>query len=296
MLASGTGSLIDIVGGVVSGGVTIIGNGIVDIETAGSRENVTFLSNGSGGLEIIDTQANSSAYAGKVSGFGGVHGSNSVQFIDLVSVTFVSGQMSETYSATTLGSGLLTVTSGGTIVAQINLLGTGYTTSGFHLSSAADGSTIITDPAVVSGGSGGVVSGLTLGPSSRPDEGEDEPMSKVGIDGSKGLSQGDAHLPSSVPNSAADPPDAANGGRAQADSHLPTQLPNLSDLLAPDSSFEPNDNALRPERLGYIAHPSRAHVVASVWQSPGRYRHVLARTDPEKQRLAPRPTYCILRS
>jgi hypothetical protein len=37
-------------------------------------------------------------------------------------------------------------------VAQINLLGTGYTASSFHLSSAADVSTIITDPPVVSGG------------------------------------------------------------------------------------------------------------------------------------------------
>jgi len=80
------------------------------------------LSNGSGGLEIIDTQANTSAYAGKVSGFGGVHGSNTVQFIDLVSVTFVSGQMSESYSAITTSSGVLTVTSGGTTVAKINCI------------------------------------------------------------------------------------------------------------------------------------------------------------------------------
>ena len=59
--------------------------------------------------------------------------------------------MSESYAATNSSSGVLTVTSGGTAVAKINLVGSGYTTS-IHLSSAADGSTIITDP-VVSGGS-----------------------------------------------------------------------------------------------------------------------------------------------
>ena len=52
----------------------MVGNGIVDIEAAKSTENVTFLSNGSGGLQIIDTHANTSANAGKVSGFGGVSG------------------------------------------------------------------------------------------------------------------------------------------------------------------------------------------------------------------------------
>ena len=163
LFASGAGSLIEIVG-VVSGGVAIIGNGIVDIETAGSTEKVTFLSNGSGGLEIIDTQANTSAYAGKVSGFGGVHGSNTVQFIDLVSVTF-TGVVSESYSPTTTSSGVLTVTSGGTAVAKINLLGTGYTTSGFHLSSGPGGSgTIITDPPVVSGGTTQTTSASALIP------------------------------------------------------------------------------------------------------------------------------------
>ena len=51
--------------------------------------------------------------------------------------------MNESYSG-----GLLTVTSGGTAVAIINV-GSGYTTSSFQLSSdPVDSSTIITDPAV----------------------------------------------------------------------------------------------------------------------------------------------------
>ncbi|MGC1698358.1 MAG: hypothetical protein WA796_06485, partial [Pseudolabrys sp.] len=57
------------------------------------------------------------------------------------------------YTPITSSSGVLTVTSGGTAVAKINLLGTGYTTSGFHLNSGPGGScTIITDPPVISGG------------------------------------------------------------------------------------------------------------------------------------------------
>ena len=43
-----------IVGG-VSGGVAVPGDGIVDIEAAKSTENVTFLSNGSGELQILST-------------------------------------------------------------------------------------------------------------------------------------------------------------------------------------------------------------------------------------------------
>jgi hypothetical protein len=65
--------------------------------------------------------------------FGGVSGTNSSQFMDLVSVTFVSGLMSDSYTAITSSSGVLTVTSGGTAVAKINLVGSGYTTLGFQL-------------------------------------------------------------------------------------------------------------------------------------------------------------------
>ena len=153
----------------VRGGATVVGDGLVDIQAVKSTENVTFLSNGSGGLEIIDTQANTSAFARKVSGFGGVSSTNTSQFMDLVSVTFVSGLMSDSYTAITSRSGVLTVTSGRTAVAKINLVGSGYTTSGFQLNSAADGSTIITDPEVVSGGGVETSSAPVLAPQSSID-------------------------------------------------------------------------------------------------------------------------------
>jgi hypothetical protein len=51
---------------------------------------------------------------------------------------------------------------------------------------------------------------------------------------STGLSVAEAHIPTSVPNSTASPPDAAATGLAQANSHIPTQLPNSS---APDLSL-----------------------------------------------------------
>ncbi len=84
-----------------------------------------------------------------MSGFGGVGGSNSVQFIDLVSVTYSAGIVSESYSSSTSSSGVLTVTSGGTTVAKINLVGSGYTTASFQLNAGSGGGgTIITDPSV----------------------------------------------------------------------------------------------------------------------------------------------------
>ena len=57
-----------------------------------------------------------------MSGFGGSGHSNHSQFIDLTAVTFSSGVVSETYSGNTT-SGVLTVTSGGTTVANIDMVG-----------------------------------------------------------------------------------------------------------------------------------------------------------------------------
>jgi hypothetical protein len=85
LFASGAGSLIDVFG-VVTGGVTKIGNGVVDFEGS-SGENVTFLANGSGGLVLADSVADPTAYVGRISGFGGANHANKVQFIDLASVT-----------------------------------------------------------------------------------------------------------------------------------------------------------------------------------------------------------------
>src|SRR5262249_3251018 len=106
-----------------------------------SKENVRFLSAGSGGLDLGDP----TAYTGRAIGFGGLSHSNRTQFIDLTGVTFSSGVVSETYKGNTT-SGVLTVTSSGTTLASIDLIGS-YVTSDFHLTSGSGGSgTIITDP------------------------------------------------------------------------------------------------------------------------------------------------------
>jgi autotransporter passenger strand-loop-strand repeat protein len=106
LFASGVNSLIDIVG-VVNGGVALIGDGIVEI-AGSSGENVRFLSNGSGGLELDRV---GSAYKGKVSGFGDSGHSNHDQFIDFTAIG--SGASVSYTSAASHTSGTLIVTSGG---------------------------------------------------------------------------------------------------------------------------------------------------------------------------------------
>jgi hypothetical protein len=81
--------------------------------------------------------------------------------------TFSSAVVSETYSGTTT-SGVLTLTSGGTTVASIDLIGS-YVTSDFKLSAGTGGSgTIITDP---QGGSTTIAGGSVLDISA-PDTGK----------------------------------------------------------------------------------------------------------------------------
>jgi autotransporter passenger strand-loop-strand repeat protein len=144
LFADGSGTLIKIVG-VVSGGTTEIGNGTVDIAGA-SKENVNFLSNDSGILQL-----NSAAtYTGKVSNFGfgtSAHNGHNEQ-IDLTAIAYSAGVVSETYSGST-ASGVLKVVSGATTVATIGMTGA-YVTSNFHLGSGSGGSgTVITDPSGV---------------------------------------------------------------------------------------------------------------------------------------------------
>jgi hypothetical protein len=127
----------------------LISAGIVDVRSGGSA-NVTFLSNGSGGLEIADTQNSPSAFTGTVDGFGGVSHANHAQFIDLVSVTSAAHTISFGYTSGA-GSGTLTVSSGGQVVASIELVGT-YTSSNFSVTSGVGGTIKITDPGVVNGG------------------------------------------------------------------------------------------------------------------------------------------------
>ena len=149
LIASGPGSLVEIVSGaVVSGGAVKVGNGIVDVRSGGSAS-ISFLSTGSGGLDIADTLGSTSAFTGVVSGFGGANHTNHVQFIDLVGVAFNSGQITSSYVPAG-GSGTLTVSSGGQVVASIEFAGT-YSAGNFHISSGIGGTVKITDPGVVRG-------------------------------------------------------------------------------------------------------------------------------------------------
>jgi hypothetical protein len=136
---------VDIASGAVvnGGGVAEVGNGIVDIQANGDNQNVSFLKGGSGGLELADTAGNPSAFGGRVVGFG----QNTKQFIDLTTVA--SGAcVSLSYTSNGASSGVLTVTSGGSVVASINFSGS-YTTSSFHLTSGAGGTVEIFDPPVL---------------------------------------------------------------------------------------------------------------------------------------------------
>jgi hypothetical protein len=154
---SASGGMLDIAG-VVSGGTTVIGNGTVDLQHA-STENVAFQLGGTGGLELDVA----SAYTGKVSGFG--NGGNTSEYIDLANIAF-NGNVSRSYRANVFNtSGVLTVTSGGTVVAKINMVGN-YTASSFNLGADSSGHVEITDPSnsasntassstVTSGGSNG---------------------------------------------------------------------------------------------------------------------------------------------
>jgi autotransporter passenger strand-loop-strand repeat protein len=150
LIASGSGSLVEIItSAVVSGGAVEVGNGVVDVLSGGTA-NIRFLSNGSGGLEIADTQNSTSAFTGAVSGFGGVNHANHKQFIDLVSVTSAAHTISFGYTSGA-GSGTLTVSSAGQVVASIELIGA-YTSANFSATAGVGGTVKITDPGVVNGG------------------------------------------------------------------------------------------------------------------------------------------------
>ena len=151
----------------VSGGVVKVGNGVVDIQSGGTA-NVSFLSTGIGGLEIEDTSTNSGAFTGTVTGFGGANHANHVQFIDLASVTS-DGTIALSYTPSGTNSGTLTVSSGGTPVAAIKLIGT-YSTANFSATLGPNNTVAIVDPEVVSGGTVGgsaasVIGGHTVGQS-----------------------------------------------------------------------------------------------------------------------------------
>jgi hypothetical protein len=149
-------------GGIVN--ASVVGNGIVDVLSGGTA-NVRFLSTGSGGLEIADTNVTSNAFTGRVSGFGGVNHSNHKQFIDLVSVTSAPNTISLSYVSANAAntSGTLFVSSAGAQVAAITMVGH-YASGNFHITAGTDGTVAITDPAVPNGGSvEPAVSDITLG-------------------------------------------------------------------------------------------------------------------------------------
>ena len=152
IFASGASSLVDIASGaVVSGGLVEVGSGTVHIESGGSA-NVAFLATASGGVLEIDDAANSAtAFTGSVSGFGGVNHGNHHQFIDLASVSFASSQIHFSYTSMA-GSGTLSVISGATLVAAIDMIGT-YTSANFSARDDGNGNVEIFDPTVPNGGS-----------------------------------------------------------------------------------------------------------------------------------------------
>ena len=138
----------------VKGASVQIGNGVVDVLSGGSAS-VAFQSGGSGGLEIADAAGKASAFTGTVSGFGvnagGTAHADPAEYIDLVNV--LSGAITLNYSSGGSGntSGTLTVSSGGTLVASIHMLGS-YSAGDFQISSGSGGTVEITDPGVVGGG------------------------------------------------------------------------------------------------------------------------------------------------
>jgi len=147
LFADGTDSVIKILGSVVSGGGSaIVGDGVVDIAGSVYGENVSFLSTGTGGLVIDDSNSNQTAFSGAILDFGiGLRGrshANHAQYIELSSVGFISGAISGSYDTSTH---TLAVTSGGTEVAQITISGS-YATVDFHFTSGSDGTVRITDP------------------------------------------------------------------------------------------------------------------------------------------------------
>jgi hypothetical protein len=140
LFASDIGSTVDI-SGLLNGGNIEVGNGTVDISNL-SSEAVVFAPGGTGGLLLADAIG----YTGKVSGFG----ANTAQYIDLTNVIY-DASVSCIYTPNSLNptqKGLLTVFSGGQIVAKIHIVGD-YTTANFTLNADSSGHLQITDPPTV---------------------------------------------------------------------------------------------------------------------------------------------------
>ena len=147
-------SLVEIASGaVVNGGVALIGDGIVEI-AGSSGESVKFLSNGSGGLKIADTvgpHQRLQRQGVRVRRFGALEPRRSS------STSCRSRPLRRDHLELRLRqagntSGTLFVSSGGTMVAAIKMVGS-YSAGDFHITSGAGGTVAITDPTVPNGGS-----------------------------------------------------------------------------------------------------------------------------------------------
>jgi len=154
LFADAGGGLLEIASGaVVKGGVVEINNGDVELLSGSSTTaEIVFTSTGTGGLSLEGT--GSVTYSGlRISGFGGVGGAATEQFIDFTQVTSGAG-VSAHYVSTAAHSGLLEVTSGATLLAEVTLVGAYTSATIFNVGSGIDGGIAITDPpsGIVGGG------------------------------------------------------------------------------------------------------------------------------------------------
>jgi hypothetical protein len=124
------------------GTIQIDANSKLEITSAVSAgATITFQAGASAGLELDDAED----FAGTLTGFG----KTTTQFINLGDVASgATVKLAYTpNSSHPTSSGVLTVSSGGGVVATISMIGA-YVTSNFHLGNATDGSVLITDPPV----------------------------------------------------------------------------------------------------------------------------------------------------
>ena len=131
-----------------SGAVVIGPLGFVDVVSGGTAS-VTFAANCEYGiLQIADSAGTTSAFTGTVSGFGGINGAFPGQLIDLANYAYnpaTAASFSASFSGSPTG-GTLTVTSGSSAIAAIDLVGN-YTHATFSVvSNTITGDFAVSDP------------------------------------------------------------------------------------------------------------------------------------------------------
>jgi hypothetical protein len=126
----GSGKLTVASGGTLGEGLTISGGTAALSGAVASGQSVVFAGSG-GDLALYDA----SAFSASISGFA-PHDK-----IDLAALAFVSGA-SATFAAGPFGGGTLTMHDGGAQV-ELTLIGGGYATSGFHVTSDGTHGTLV---------------------------------------------------------------------------------------------------------------------------------------------------------